>query len=184
MKTKLICISPGHGGSDNGAAWGYTHEDDVNLAISFYLRYELMLTGRYDVIMTRETDKYVSLQDRCDIADHYKADIFLSIHCDAFHNTTVSGMGTYIYTAATGSSFTLSHFINQEMKRLFPDHKHRGTKHANFYVLRRNCNRTAVLIECEFLSNPTTRTFLREAENQVTLARGIKNAQLINSVNI
>lgn len=135
-----------------------------------------MLAGYNNVIMTRESDRYVSLRHRCEIACHYKADIFLSIHCDAFHNTSVSGMGTYIHTEATGNSFTLSHFINQEMARLFPDHKHRGTKHANFYVLRKNRNRTACLIECEFLSNPDTRAFLREAENQVQLAVAIRSA--------
>lgn len=126
--------------------------------------------------MTRDSDRYVSLRHRCEIACHNNADIFLSIHCDAFHNTTVSGMGTYIHTLATGNSFTLSHFINQEMGRLFPDHKHRGIKHANFYVLRKNRKRAAVLIECEFLSNPDTRAFLREAENQVRIAQGIRMA--------
>lgn len=173
-KSQIIVLDPGHGGRDNGAKWGYTHEDDINLSIAFYLRYELMLSSHNNIIMTRESDKYVSLKQRCKIAEYYNADIFLSIHCDAFHNISVSGMGTYIHTTSTGDSFTLSHFIGQEMERLFPDHKHRDIKHRNFYVLRKNRKRTAVLVECEFLSNPKTRLFLREAENQVQLAQSIK----------
>ena len=73
IKSQVICIDPGHGGDrDNGAAWGYSHEDDVNLAISFYLRYELMLAGFNNIIMTRKSDRHVSLRHRCEIARHYK----------------------------------------------------------------------------------------------------------------
>lgn len=62
--------------------------------------------------------------------------------------------------------------IQAELTQRFYDHVNRGVKSSNFYVLRKT-RMPAVLVECEFLSNPKTRKFLREPENQLGLARAI-----------
>ena len=173
-----IAISPGHGGLRyNGATAGDIHEDDLNLTISFYLDFELRLKG-HKTKLVREADTEVGLQKRCDIAKEFGADIFIAIHCDSVENKSVEGMGTFISRSASGNSFTLSHFINQEMERTFPKHRHRGTKRANFLVLRNDCNQTpaSVLIECEFMSNENQRHFLQEAENQRVIGQAICRA--------
>ncbi len=46
----MIVIDPGHGGTDNGAVYGFTEEDDINLGISFYLDYELRLNSNNRMI--------------------------------------------------------------------------------------------------------------------------------------
>lgn len=83
-----IVIDPGHGGRDPGATarFGGGHEKDVNLAAGLILRDLLNATGRYEVIMTRDTDVFVELEDRVGIAREARADLFISLHADSAGN--------------------------------------------------------------------------------------------------
>ena len=80
-----VVIDPGHGGRDPGAVARFSggHEKDVNLAAGLILRDLLNATGRYDVIMTRDRDVFVSLEDRVRIARQSEADLFISLHADS-----------------------------------------------------------------------------------------------------
>jgi N-acetylmuramoyl-L-alanine amidase len=173
MKIKSICIDPGHGGLDNGAAYGEVNEDDVNLEIGHLLRCLLVRAG-FEVIMTRETDQYVSLENRCVLANSLNTDIFLSIHCDAWHTVTTSGISTHIYRGANHITWGLGKAVHKSLTDRFPTHANRGLKLSDFCVLR-NTRMPAVLVECEFLSNPEMRRFLCEPENQFALANAIAN---------
>jgi len=172
---KLIVLDPGHGGEDNGAAWGerydYVEEDDLNLIISFLLRYELVLKG-FDVMLTRAKDIFVPLIDRVIKANKWEADIFISIHADAFHNRTISGISTHVFSRCSEKTLNLSSKIQHSLVNEFQDHLNRGTKRSDFYVLRKT-KMPAVLIEAEFLSNLKTRRFLKEPEHQLALAKAI-----------
>lgn len=170
-KIKIIVVDPGHGGDDNGASWGYAEEDDINLAVSFLLRCELEKAG-YKVLMTREKDEQLTLNARVTLANTASADLFLSIHCDAFHQTTASGMSVHIYPHCSQKTHDLAFNIKRSMTKTFSDHKSRGVRFSKFYVLR-HTRMPAVLVECEFLSNPETRKFLKEPENQLAIARAI-----------
>ncbi|MEO1709489.1 MAG: N-acetylmuramoyl-L-alanine amidase [Pseudomonadota bacterium] len=78
----LIVIDPGHGGKDSGAVkWG-TVEKDVVLKFSLVLRDKLRATGRYRVLMTRATDKFIPLGERRRIAERNKAALFIAVHAD------------------------------------------------------------------------------------------------------
>ena len=175
MKSFKVFIDPGHGGNDNGAAWGerldYLEEDDLNLNIGFLLRYELLLAG-FDVQMSREKDEPVTLKRRVAMANQWQADIFISIHADAFHNITAKGISTHIYPHCSQESLTLAAWIQAGLIKKFMDHTNRRVKKSNFDVLR-HTNMPAVLVECEFISNPETRRFLKEPENHFALARAI-----------
>ena len=168
---KKICIDPGHGGADNGAAWGHAEEDDINLSVAYLLRCELEKRG-VEVVMTREADVYVALADRCMMANQAGVDFFVSIHCDAFHNETASGISTHVFRGASDVSMALADRVQTALLKRFPDHLNRGVKLAGFYVLRHTLM-PAVLVECEFISNPETRRFLREPENQLAIARAV-----------
>jgi len=168
---KKICIDPGHGGEDNGAAYGYAEEDDINLAVAFLLRCELEKQG-IEVVMTREADVYVDLASRCMVANQAGADFFISIHCDAWHKETVSGISTHIFRGGSEVSMALATRVQTALIGRFPDHADRGVKLAGFCVLRYTLM-PAILVECEFISNPETRKFLREPENQLAIARAI-----------
>lgn len=169
--SKTIIIDPGHGGEDNGAVWEYVEEDDINLGVSFLLRYELIQRD-IKVLMTRETDESVPLHVRTDYANRMQADLFVSIHCDAFHKTTASGMSVHVHPECSFASLETAGKIKRMLAARFPDNRNRGVRKSDFHVLR-HTKMPAVLIECEFLSNPETRRFLRKPENQLGLARAI-----------
>jgi len=171
-----VMIDPGHGGNDNGAAWGskldYIEEDDTNLSIANLVYLMLQLNG-LKVDLTRTRDEYITLTERAAMANRLNSDIFVSIHCDAFHKETANGMTVYHYEGTKNQkTVKLAHCIADQMAWTFKDHRFRGVKTAKYTVLEKT-RMPAVLIECEFVSNPETRRFLKEPEKQFLLAESI-----------
>ena len=95
----LIVIDPGHGGHDSGATKHGAVEKDVVLAFSKVLRDKLVATGRYQVMMTRDTDVFVELDDRLDFAEKHKAALFIAVHADY---ASTSARGATIYSLREG----------------------------------------------------------------------------------
>lgn len=98
-----IALDPGHGGIDGGAQ-GVSGicEKDITLAFARQLRKQIEETGRFNVVMTRDDDVYVGLDQRVEIARAHDADLFISIHADAIGIKSVRG-GT-IYTVSDKAS--------------------------------------------------------------------------------
>ncbi|MBK8871080.1 MAG: N-acetylmuramoyl-L-alanine amidase [Elusimicrobia bacterium] len=81
---RTIVIDPGHGGKDVGAVGpNGTLEKEVNLQIGLALAKLLKKEGRFNVILTRDKDVFIPLQERSSIANKAKADLFISLHCNA-----------------------------------------------------------------------------------------------------
>jgi N-acetylmuramoyl-L-alanine amidase len=95
-KRLTVVLDPGHGGKDPGAT-GHrgTHEKHVVLKIAKKLAAILNASPRYRAILTRSTDRYIPLRQRLRIARRYHADLFVSIHADAFRNTKARGSSVY-----------------------------------------------------------------------------------------
>ena len=167
----LIVIDPGHGGKDKGASYYGLNEKDINLAISLFLGYELK-SDNHDVIFTRSIDTTLSLKARIQKIIEYDIDLFISIHCDAFDNSKVIGMTIFTRKNCSGAEIILANKISHNLQTSFPDHRSRGIKEADFYILTQNPF-PAILIECEFLSNPIQNNFLQKPENHVRLAKSI-----------
>lgn len=92
----IIVIDPGHGGDDPGAiARDGTYEKALTLAAARDLRDLLTGTGRYDVVLTRDSDVFLSLADRVEMARREGADLFVSLHCDALDDPAVRGATVY-----------------------------------------------------------------------------------------
>ncbi len=93
----LVVIDAGHGGHDPGAIspHGGKREKDVTLAIAKSIRSELLKTGRVRVALTRDTDKFLVLQDRYGIARKMNADLFISIHADSAESQEANGATVY-----------------------------------------------------------------------------------------
>lgn len=92
----IIAIDPGHGGEDPGAHGPHgTKEKNVTLAIARQLEELVRHTPGMEPFMTRDGDYYVSLRDRTRKARAAKADLFVSIHADAFRDKRVSGSSVY-----------------------------------------------------------------------------------------
>lgn len=96
LTVRRIVIDPGHGGKDKGAIGpSGVYEKDITLAIAKQLKKFLEKEGGYEVLLTRDTDRYVSLEERTAIANTKKADLFLSIHTNAHTDPNLGGIETY-----------------------------------------------------------------------------------------
>lgn len=92
----VIVIDAGHGGHDPGAIGPKkTHEEDVTLKAALELRHQLLKTGRYKVVLTRNSDRYVEFNDRILIARKSGADLFISLHADSTSNKKTRGASVY-----------------------------------------------------------------------------------------
>jgi N-acetylmuramoyl-L-alanine amidase len=92
---KVIVIDAGHGGKDSGALGANALEKDVTLAAAKALKTRLEKTGRYQVVLTRETDTFVPLEGRVQIARRADADLFISLHADSGPDTATRGASVY-----------------------------------------------------------------------------------------
>jgi N-acetylmuramoyl-L-alanine amidase len=94
-RRKVIVIDAGHGGHDPGALGAESREKDVNLAAARLLRAKLERTGRYRVVMTRESDTFIPLETRVQIARRADADLFISLHSDSGPDPAMRGATVY-----------------------------------------------------------------------------------------
>ena len=93
---RVIVVDAGHGGRDPGAIGvSGLHEADMTLAAARELRDRLEATGRYDVVLTRDSDHFLELQERVDVAAQHRADLFLSLHADAAGNRNARGAAVF-----------------------------------------------------------------------------------------
>lgn len=175
-----IVIDPGHGGSDSGAI-GYsgTRECDVTLSVSEKVQ-ELLQNSGARTVMTRTTDVDVygpnasdhdELQARVDVADRTQnAEIFVSIHCNAFRNAGAHGTETYYYPKSD-EDYRLASVLDEELARIDGIYN-RGVKQARFYVMR--CTSIpASLVELAFITNPAEEAMLTDDAFQQKLAEAI-----------
>lgn len=101
----VIVLDPGHGGPDVGAqAKTGDEEKEVVLEVAKKLREQLLRTGRYRVVMTRDDDYFVPLDERVAIARANAAALFISIHADSLSKGTGEASGATIYTLSERAS--------------------------------------------------------------------------------
>jgi N-acetylmuramoyl-L-alanine amidase len=96
-----IVIDPGHGGHDPGAQVSGLTEAALVLDVAIRLEQLLKSQEDVDVVLTRRTNAYVSLEDRTALANRSEADLFLSIHANANATAGVRGIETYVLNFAT-----------------------------------------------------------------------------------
>lgn len=115
-KTKTIVIDPGHGGMDPGAvSKKKTKEKDVVFTYAVALREALQNNPRYRVILTREGDKFLSLDERVKIAHENKADLFIALHADTVSDSSVRG--TTLYTVSDKATDAEAEALAQKENR-------------------------------------------------------------------
>lgn len=113
VKKPVIVIDPGHGGHDPGAIGSAkVHEETVTLKAALELRRQLRASGKYKVVMTRSTDKYIDHDKRVLIARKAGADLFISIHADATASATTRGAS--VYTLASRAEARTHKVVSQQ----------------------------------------------------------------------
>ena len=99
-KIRTIVIDPGHGGKDSGTMGTKRfkiYEKHVALAVSLKLgEYIKNAFPEVDVVYTRDSDIFLELNERTELANNVGADLFISIHCDGFTNPTPSGASVFV----------------------------------------------------------------------------------------
>ncbi len=102
LRFRRIVLDPGHGGHDPGAIGiDGLQEKDIALDIALRLRRILMDELDLSVVMTRDTDVFVPLEERTAIANTAKADLFLSIHCNSSRRSRLRGIETFFLNLAS-----------------------------------------------------------------------------------
>jgi len=153
-------IDPGHGGHDSGAVGpGGNHESEIALAVSLMIAGHLGHNAEHECHLTRYSDIFVELDDRCEIANNW-ADIFISIHCNAAEAAQASGFEVWTSPGWTPAD-PIATSIWQEFKQDFPYMRARldtssdgdPDKESKFRVLV-GTTMPAVLVELGFISNP------------------------------
>ena len=163
-----ICIDPGHGGDQPGAAYGGRLEKDAALQIARKLARKLKDTG-YEVIMTRDDDAPVSLRKRCDISNAGGADAFISVHLNASHSPDAHGAETWQWDT---SESTLALNVQRELVEA-TGARDRGVKSTTSYYVLRHTHAVAIVVECGFISNDAERERLFDDGYQEKIASGI-----------
>lgn len=166
-----IIIDPGHGGDDPGTIGiGGVQEKDIILPISLDVA-EILRKQDIEVIMTRDTDNFISLQGRTDMANDLDADLFVSIHANAINlsRPDVNGLETYYYQ----SGRRLAEIIHWSILNGV-EIDNRGIRRARFYVLRHSAM-PAVLVEVGFLTGAIDSASLKDPNHRRRMAEAIAN---------
>lgn len=223
----VVVIDAGHGGKDVGALGRKIREKDVNLAVA--LKLGNMITENIKdvkVVYTRSNDKYLTLQERAQIANKVKGNLFISIHTNSLdkknkNRNTIKGASTYtlglhrsddnlevamrensvislekdyevtyqgfdpnstesyiIFEISQNSHMNQSVDFASRVQKEFVStagRADRGVRQAGFLVLAQT-SMPAVLVELDFICNPTQEQFLGSQTGQNKLAKSIYNA--------
>lgn len=144
----IVVIDPGHGGIDNGTQSSGESEKNLVLAFGLALRDRLEKAGKYRVVMTRDDDTFIPLNDRVKAARNLKAALFVSIHADALPRAEGDAQGATIYTLSDKAS-------DAEAQRL-ADAENRADAIAGFNLAEEPTDVADILID---LTQRETRTF-------------------------
>ena len=164
-----VVIDAGHGGEDPGTIGiGGFQEKDVVLPISLDVA-EILRKQEIEVIMTRDTDNFISLQGRTDMANDVDADLFVSIHANAINlsRPDVNGLETYYYK----SGRRLAEIIHWSILNGV-NIDNRNIRRARFYVLRHS-TMPAVLVEVGFLTGAVDSARLKDPDYRRQMAEAI-----------
>lgn len=192
---RVICLDAGHGGTDTGTQNRRLKLDEKALTLDVAQRVRRLLEAKgYRVVMTRSDDRFVELEDRAAFANRAKADLFVSIHFNAFPQPGVTGTETYILTRrgqrSTGAAkressdqvglpghradpwnAVLGHAIHRQLVGRL-NTADRGLKFGRFKVLTLvNC--PGVLVESGYLSNEAEARRIATPAYRADIAAGI-----------
>jgi len=165
-----VVIDAGHGGQDPGATscTGY-YEKIVNLQVAAKVGRLLRQRG-LKVVMTRESDYFIELEERAATANRNGAGLFVSIHSDSSEKSSLRGFTIYVARSASWAARQAATAIAREMAKTGLDNQ--GIRQADYKVLIYT-DGPAVLVELGYISNYQEAALLRDSAFQDRLAEAI-----------
>lgn len=172
-----VVVDVGHGGTDRGARGHlpYCEEKKLCLLTARLVKQYLDQLG-YHVVMTRNTDDFVSLPRRVEIASQAQGNIFVSVHFNSSRSPEAQGIEVFFHdgkedrTRTSASKKLADSVLARVLRRTSA--QSRGVKKGNFFVIRET-SMPAILVEGGFISNRDERTLLKSRDYQERIARGI-----------
>lgn len=172
---KKIFIDLGHGGHDSGAINGSNQEKSIVLSTGLKLKKKLESTGKFEIRLSRESDKYLTLSERSKLANNWGADIFVSLHCNSatkeengvrVMDKKPNGLETFCY------KFKYRKLADNIQKGIlsYINLRDREVKEGNFSVIRET-RMSACLVELGFISNDSDLNLLLNCQD--TYVKGI-----------
>ena len=187
---QIVMIDPAHGGTDTGVIGvDKVAEKDLTLAIALAVKKELSGDPRFEIVLTREADKTISLEERRNFVLKTKPALFLSLHVNAGFGRNASGFELYypgfknvdlpqspakqgvtdLKTRHLNETVKLARLVRQNMDILFP-RKGRGLREADVPQLE-GLNTPALIVEIGFATNPDEKRKLTNGKTQTEIAR-------------
>jgi N-acetylmuramoyl-L-alanine amidase len=170
----VVVVDPGHGGKDPGAIGiGGVREKDIILPIGKRVA-EILQQNGVQVVMTRNSDYFVSLPGRVQLAERANADVFVSIHANAIGGgrSDVNGLETYYY----GSGLSLARAVHNSILQTV-NVRDRGVRRARFFVLRKS-SMPSILVETGYLTGREDNAKLQSPAYQNQMAEAIARGVL------
>lgn len=171
LSETTVVLDSGHGGSDSGAlSTGNNMEKTYTLQVAKKAAKQLQEKGA-NVIMTRDSDKTVSLFSRPSFSTDNNANLFISFHFDSSpENNTASGFTSYYYHK--GLSLKLATDINRQMENIPIDN--RGIEFGNFLVIR-DVKVPSILLEMGYINDDDDFKHIENQQYQETVAQDVEN---------
>jgi N-acetylmuramoyl-L-alanine amidase len=166
---RRIVLDPGHGGPDPGCtSYSGVYEKYVNWPIAVALKAVLERAGAVVKLTKEQVDTRVTVDgyERTAMANSWGAEVFVSIHCNAFTSPNISGTEVYHYGNSAQSLRLAQVMLNSLTQLGMPN---RGVRVGN-YVVCRETTMPAVLIELGYLTNPSDERILLDPAKQVRAA--------------
>lgn len=163
-----IVLDPGHGGRDPGAIGpSGLQEKTVALSVARYLR-NYLKHEKAEVIMTRDSDRFIPLKRRAQIANKVNANRFISVHLNASLNRSANKTETYFHKRAAAKTAV------SVQKRMYKQigSTNNGTHLAGFAVIR-HTKMPGILTESSFISNPREEARLKNPSYRRKMAKAI-----------
>jgi N-acetylmuramoyl-L-alanine amidase len=168
----IIMIDPGHGGIDPGAVGaGNLLEKSLVLAVAKRVQAQLQRSGRYTVIMTRDSDVFISLNERLALSRQAQSDLFISIHADSIEQT-------YAQSIKGATIYTLSERASDAQARAIAEKENSSDLVAGLDVAKGEDNTDVKNILIDLMKRETanfsaefSRTLVRTLKSNVSLSR-------------
>ena len=163
-----VVLDAGHGGEDGGTVEQTATEKEINLAVVLKMR-ELLENQGIRVVLTREKDIFMKLEERVRVANGEKADLFVSIHCNYYEkDSSIYGLECYYCKGAEEGKYYAERILETIEKS--GEIVSRNVKPSGYYILK-NTTVPAVLVETGYLSNYNERNQLISGEYQGKLSQ-------------
>lgn len=174
-KELVITIDAGHGGKDPGTHFGDLNEKDITLDTAIKVR-DLFNNSNVKVVLTRDTDQFIDLNERVTIAKNNKSILFVSIHVNSGSGEMGGGLETYYYANQGKNPFIadsqlLANSLQTNMLNAWKL-TNRGVHHGNFQVIRDN-SMPAVLTELGFIDSKNDQQMLSSTQQRTIIAGAI-----------